>query len=153
MNRTQTGIILIFLTLLFSGCKNPDSPVNEIINEPVGGSFYYVKNQTDKDLYAQFPVPTYDLSINKMVDIDSTVIIPHLATTKLFEDLGNFGLNPTPFHTFKHIKFFKLENGVKTLAFELNPMKNDRWVSNILSREESGYGLTEYQLLVRNEDL
>ncbi|GLU51690.1 hypothetical protein [Dyadobacter frigoris] len=157
MKRIQTGIFVIFISLLFSGCKNPDSATNELIIEPiiepVGGSYYYVKNQTDLDLSAQFPVPTYDRTIDKMVDIDSVVTIPHLATTKLFEDLGNFGLNPTPSHTFKNIKFFKMTDGVKTLVFELNPVKNDRWISTILSREEYDYGLTEYQLVLGKEDL
>lgn len=153
MNRIKTGLFVIFLSLLFTGCKDPESPTNEPIVEPVGGSYYYVKNETELDLYAQFPVPTYDLSIDKIVDIDSTVTIPRLVTTKLFEDLGNFGLNPMPTHTFKNIKFFKKTDGVKTLVFEINPIKNDRWISTILNREESGYGLTEYQLIIRKEDL
>ncbi|WP_159466702.1 hypothetical protein [Dyadobacter sp. 3J3] len=153
MNRIQTGFFVIFLSLLFSGCKDPESQTNEPINEPAGGSYYYVKNETDLDLYAQFPVPTYDSSIDKMIDIDSTVTIPRLVTTKLFEDLGNFGLNPMPTHTFKNIKFFKQTDGVKSLVFEINPVKNDRWISKILSREDSGYGLTEYQFVLRKEDL
>lgn len=153
MNRIQAGFFVILLSLLFSGCKDPESPTNEPIMEPAGGSFYYVKNETDLDLYAQFPVPTYDRSTDKVVDVDSTVIISRLVTTKLFEDLGNFGLNPTPTHTFKNIKFFKQTDGVKTLVFEINPVKNDRWISKILNREDSGYGLTEYQLVHRKEDL
>ena len=153
MKPIQTAVFVLILPLLFSGCKNPDSYTNEPIVEPTGGSYYYVKNQTDLDLYVQFPVPTYDSSIDKIVDIDSTVIIPRLATTKLFEDLGNFGLNPTPFHTFKNIRFFKQTDGVKILVYEINPVKNDSWIAKILSREESGYGLTEYQFVLRKEDL
>lgn len=152
MKRIEIRIVLIFFSLFFPGCQNPVDNT-EIAIEPAGGSYYYIKNQTDLDLYAQFPVPTYDRSIDKMIDLDSTVTIPRLATTKLFEDLGNFGLNPTPTHTFKNIKFFKQTDGLKTLVLEINPVKNDRWIAKILSREEYGYGLTEYQLVLGKEDL
>lgn len=152
MKHIEIRIVIVFFSLFFLGCQNPDDNT-EIAIEPAGGSYYYIKNQTDLDLYAQFPVPTYDRSIDKMIDLDSTVIIPRLATTKLFEDLGNFGLNPTPTHTFKNIKFFKQTDGLKTLVLEINPVKNDRWISTILSREEYGYGLTEYLLVLGKEDL
>ncbi|MBE9464433.1 hypothetical protein ACFP1I_05400 [Dyadobacter subterraneus] len=153
MNRIQTVLCLIFMSLSFSGCKNPDDPANKILIEPVGSSYYYVKNQTDTDLHAEFQVPIYDRSIDSVVQIDSIIPIPRLSTTKIREDLGHFGHNPVPGDTFKNIRFFKITGGTKTLVLEINPVKNERWISTILSRDEYGYGLTEYQFVIRKDDL
>jgi hypothetical protein len=145
-------IALLFLSLWFSGCKNTDES-NLIMDGPVGGSYYYVKNQTDSDFLVQFPVPVYDRSINSIISVDSTILISRSTTTKIFEDLGNFGFNPTPAHTFKEIKLYRIEGEQKTLVLNIKPVSNTRWISTIISRDKDGYGLTEYQLVLKKDEL
>lgn len=153
MCQTRIGIIvLLFFSLWFSGCTNPES-VDEIYAEPTGGSFFYVTNQADSDLLAEFPIPFYDRTIDRMILVDSIVQIPRQTTIKIFEDLGNFGFNPIPSHTFKEIRFYRIEGEQKTLVLSIKPVTNEQWISKIISRDESGYGLTEYQLVIKKEDL
>jgi hypothetical protein len=153
MRRTElTLIIIILFSMWFTGCKNPDNS-SEIMDGPVGGSYYYVKNQTESDLLVQFPVPVYDRSIDSIILVDSTIQISRLATTKIFEDMGNFGFNPTPSHTFREIRFYTIAGEQKEPALNIKPVINDKWISKILSRDEYGYGLTEYQFVIKKEDL
>ena len=76
--RLSVIVILFFSTWLF-GCKNADNG-NMIIVEPAGSSFYYITNQTDTDLLAEFPITFYDRTIDKMILVDSIIQIPHQKT-------------------------------------------------------------------------
>jgi hypothetical protein len=143
-------VILFFSTWLF-GCKNADNG-NMIIVEPAGSSFYYITNQTDNDLSAEFPIPFYDRTVDKVILVDSIVQIPNQTTVKIFEE-SNFGFNPIPSHTFKEIRFYKIAGEQKTLVLNIKPVTNEQWISKIISRGEDGYGLTEYQFAVKKEDL
>jgi len=152
MRQTRLSVIvlLLFSTWLF-GCKNADHS-NELMDGPVGSSYYYVRNQTDSDLLAEFPIPFYDRTIDKMILVDSIIQIPHQTTLKIFED-SNFGFNPIPSHAFKEMRFYRIAGEQKTLVLNIKPVTNEQWISKIISRDQYGYGLTEYQFVVKKEDL
>ena len=151
MKAIQFHIIIIYISVTCFGCAKEKK--DELIIEPVGGAYDYINNQTDVDLLVEFPVPIYKRSIDAVIFVDSTIQIPRLSTTKFFEDTGNFGFNPFPSHTFKELNFYRIIDQKKTITLTIKPVDNKDWMTKIISREPSGYGLTEYQLSIDKEDL
>jgi hypothetical protein len=153
MKTTLNFLSLLLLGILFFACSKlkvgPEGPMVE----PVGSGHYFIENQSNVPLTAVFPIPVYNFSKDKFEDIDSTISIAGYGRTLLFKDEGIFGVNPTPKQSFKEIRFYKTVAGNNSLAFEINPIKNEDWVQVIKSRDKYGYGLTEYSFTIEQADL
>ena len=51
------------------------------------------------------------------------------------------------------MRFYRIAGEQKTLVLNIKPVTNEQWISKIISRDQYGYGLTEYQFVVKKEDL
>ncbi|MEO6285709.1 MAG: hypothetical protein ABIN80_31265 [Dyadobacter sp.] len=150
MKTIRIWIVTLSLVSIFSACSPTET--EQMINEPAGSARYFIDNQSDKELIVEFPVPVYNFEKDAMQDVDSLIRLNSRTKSVVFED-GGFGINPDPEKSFKEIRFYTITNGQRSLAFTMKPIKNAAWAKLIRSRDNSGYGLTEYSFTITEANL
>ena len=83
-------------------------------------------------------------------ETDSTTV-PRDSSTVILTD-GIIGVNPKPSDSFSSIRFFRTAD-LSAPALVIEPVEDDDW--NVISqeRDNSGYGLTEYEFTVTDQTL
>jgi hypothetical protein len=150
MKIIRIWIATLSLLAMCSACSPTET--EEMIYEPVGSARYFIDNQSGEELIVEFPVPVYNFEKDAIQDVDSVIHLNGGTKSILFED-GGFGINPDPEKSFKEIRFYTFTNGQRLLAFTMKPIKNAAWAKVIQSRDNAGYGLTEYSFTITEANL
>ena len=118
-----------------------------MIVDPAGSARYFVNNQSATDLMIIF---TKSTSLG--MEIDSSKKVTR-NDSKLLFSYGDIGINPLPSDAFTEIQFYELSNSFTDPLLVISPISNDNW--NILDQnlEENGFGLTDFELVIRDQDL
>ncbi|TRX58841.1 hypothetical protein FNH22_13280 [Fulvivirga sp. M361] len=138
--------IICMAPLLFFSCEDEKNEA-ELIVDPAGSARYFVNNQSATDLMIIF---TKSTSLG--MEIDSSKKVTR-NDSKLLFSYGDIGINPLPSDAFTEIQFYELSNSFTDPLLVISPISNDNW--NILDQnlEENGFGLTDFELVIRDQDL
>jgi len=133
---TTLSLLLIFLV----GCSD-----DNVIIEPAGAVEYFISNQTSDDIMVTF-ITSAELG---QVTVDTVPVITVGMSRLILRD-GIIGVNPQPTNSFSELTFVRsndLDN-----PWVLSAITNKDW--DIVKKEigASGYGLTEYQFVVTDDD-
>ncbi len=138
-------LIFLFLPLLFLSTACTQNQTDSLIFEPAGSADYYINNQTSSDLSVLFTTSAA-LGFEK-----DSVVVAENSSQKILDD-GIFGINPRPEDSFSSISFYK-PGDTDEPAFIFEPVTNDEWEIIGSELEETGYGLTEFELTLTDSTL
>lgn len=134
-------IVLLSSSLIFfASCGGED-----VISEPAGAAQYFINNQTTGELNVSFVTTT---ALGSMT-IDTIPTFQIGVSKEIFQD-GIIGVNPRPEDSFSELLFIK-DNDFDQ-PYKITEVSNDQW--EIISTDFNGssYGLTIFQLNIRDED-
>ncbi|GAB4232986.1 MAG: hypothetical protein Tsb0034_06030 [Ekhidna sp.] len=134
----RTGLFILGALLLMVRCSKDEEGIACCV-EPVGSAAYYFTNQTSEDIMVEF---TLSEELGRQV-VDTLPPLEGESTTLILTD-GIIGVNPLPSNSFSEIRVYSIGDSQHPLK-TISPIKNEDW--NVVSseRNESGYGLTEYE--------
>lgn len=110
--------LLLLLPVVFS-CH--EDPVNPQTNECVGVSFYYLDNQSSRNVSVGFT----SLAILNAA-IDSTATANAKQITLIGQD-ASFGSIPKPTDTFSRFNLYALVDGKRVLVYAQRPVQDALW--------------------------
>ncbi|PWN06006.1 hypothetical protein [Rhodohalobacter mucosus] len=139
----NSSLFLILILLLVTSCA--DRSADALIIEPAGSAAYYINNQTLTDLKV-----VYINSEALNFQTDSTTVFRD-SSTVIFTD-GIIGVNPKPSDSFSSIRFFRTSD-LSSPALVIEPVDDGDWNVIGQERDNSGYGLTEYEFTVDEQNL
>lgn len=137
------SFFLITIICLVS-CNNTDD--DQVITEPAGSAEYFINNQTNTDI-----IIIFQRSEGLGSEIDTSNVIESNTSLKILED-GIIGVNPVPENSFDEIKFYESSDLNNPFSI-LSPVENEDWTITDEDIGTSGYGLTVYEIILKNEIL
>lgn len=141
---TYSFLLVIAINLI--SCDKNDDETNKI-DGPAGEAEFMIRNQLNKDVVAVYKLP----SNSEEEFIDTTETISSNNSLKFFET-ASFGSNPTPEDSFMEIEVYEASNMANPIL-TLSPLENNDWEVIDQDLEDSGYGLTIYEYVLRSENL
>ena len=141
---TYSFLLVIAINLI--SCDKNDDETNKI-DGPAGEAEFMIRNQLNKDVVAVYKLP----SNSEEEFIDTTETISSNNSLKFFET-ASFGSNPTPEDSFMEIEVYEVSNMTNPIL-TLSPLENNDWEVIDQDLEDSGYGLTIYEYVLRSENL
>jgi hypothetical protein len=145
MKSVSSALVLLFI--FFSSCQ--EKPVGPVVNECVGSSTYYIKNESDYPLSVAFlttpPVGS---------KTDTISAIAGRTDEKIASD-AIFGAIPKPTDTFAVLTLFREVDGKKVVVYRQDPVRNAAWVKQKQNPNDPDFGCyaVSYTLTVTNQDL
>lgn len=116
----------------------------ELIYEPAGSAHYYINNQCNVDFNISYTTFGSQADSLKTIPIDTSI--------RILED-GSIGNNPFPSSSFSEILFYSSADLSKPVL-TINPVEDEKWnINGSKGFEDSNYELTEYELVITNEDV
>ncbi|MHA4739011.1 hypothetical protein [Dyadobacter sp. MSC1_007] len=139
-------IYLVMILLVGLGCKE-EAPGDDN-GECVGSAFYYLDNQSSRDLTVKFP----DRGLNRQ--IDTTTVIAAGKRMLMGQD-ASFGWIPFPNETFASFALYAVSDGVRSLVYKQDPVKAALWVKRKHNALDPDFGCFEvdYTLIVTDDML
>ena len=131
-NRFKYSLLLL-LPVLFSCHEDPD-PVNPQLTECVGASFYYLDNQSGRNLSVGFT----SLAILNAA-IDSTAMVNSKQVTLIGQD-AIFGSIPKPTDTFARFNLYAFVDGKRTLVYTQRPVQDALWTKKKQNASDPDFG-------------
>ncbi|OIN57399.1 hypothetical protein [Arsenicibacter rosenii] len=132
--KNQLTCLLIFL-LIGAGCQK--EPIDQIIDECVGATFYYLDNQSSRALSIRFAGP----HLNSQID-SATVVNPKQRV--LIGQDAAFGASPHPADTFSSITLLSsVVNGKKTIVYTQAPVQTTLWTKQKRNPADPDFGCQE----------
>lgn len=142
--KTYSFLLVIAINLI--SCDKNDDETNKI-DGPAGEAEFMIRNQLNKDVVAVYKLP----SNSEEEFIDTTETISSNNSLKFFET-ASFGSNPTPEDSFMEIEVYEASNMANPIL-TLSPLENNDWEVIDQDLEDSGYGLTIYEYVLKSENL
>lgn len=138
-------LISTLLPLLFVFISCTGNQTDAPVFEPAGSADYYINNQSSSELNVVF-VTSPQLGSKT----DSSVVAVN-SSSKILDD-GIIGVNPRPEDSISKISFYKTGE-TKEPAFTVDPVTNGEWDVIGTDYDDTGYGLTKYQLTITESSL
>jgi hypothetical protein len=136
-----TSALAAFLLFTLVSCDKSGGA----INHPYGFADYIIHNQTSGELTVKF-VTSLELGLET---IDTIPNIQSGIAVKVFND-GIIGTNPRPTNSFSEINFI-LDND-EDVTYAISPIEDDQWIILNQDIDDTGYGLTQYELIITDDD-
>lgn len=134
---------LLPLMIVFISCAG--NQTDALVIEPAGSADYYINNQSSSDLSVVF-VTSPELGSKT----DSSVVAVN-RSLKILDD-GIIGVNPRPEDSISKLTFYNPERSTEPV-FIFDPVTNGEWDVIGTDFDETGYGLTKYQLTITDSTL
>lgn len=125
--------LLLLMPLLFSCRKESADPIDPIVTECVGASFYYFNNQSSRILFVTFSGDRLN------GQIDSTTAVPHQQVALIGQD-ASFGSIPKPTNTFSRLNLYTLVDGKRVLAYSQSPVQDALWARKKQNVSDPDFG-------------
>ncbi len=137
----------LLLPILLSSCQT--NPVNPTVNECVGSSEYYIKNESEYTLWVTF-LTTPQLGTKT----DSSQVIASQRTGKITQDAA-FGYMPKPADTFTALIFSREIDGKKVIVYRKDSVTDEGWVKQKHNPNDPDFGCysVSYTLTVTNQEV
>ncbi|SMO84484.1 hypothetical protein [Fodinibius sediminis] len=136
-------LLLLASALALLSCS--EQRTDALMTEPAGSAHYYINNQSSTEITVIF-VTSAALNF----ETDSSAV-PGDSSKVIFRD-GGIGINPKPSDSFSNLKFFR-ETKRNSPVIVIDSIRNEAWKVIHSEMDDSGYGLTEYELTISDQGL